>query len=102
MIGFAELPKVALGFLYIGFAEWQALFLVLAFGDDAAKRIELQLALFNGEIDRRREPSELFLNGRAFESLALKVLYQLAAVVACRILERLAVGERLVQRPHVL
>jgi hypothetical protein len=72
----------------VGFVERQTLLLVVALRHDAGKRIEFQSALFDGEIDRRSQPSDLLLNRRALDVPALEILNDLAAIVARRIPER--------------
>ena len=58
------------------------------------------MSLFDRQIGRRIQPCDFFLDRGASQSLAFEVLDDFAAVVARCILQRLAIGELLVQRPH--
>ena len=58
------------------------------------------MSLFDRQIGRRIQPCDLFLDRGASQSLALEVLDDFAAIIARRILQRLAIGELLVQRPY--
>ena len=84
--------------LHVSFVEWQAGHLVVALGHDADEGIEPQSTFPNGEIDGGDEPSDLFADARAFETLSLEVRDELATVIPRRVLQWL-VAQRFEQRP---